>query len=64
MVCCMVHSHLKDILGYLQTEGHMQEMVPAMMHVEVVRYKDFASRWMFQKQSLALSLLKHVAPLR
>ena len=29
-----------------------------------MRYEDFSSKWMFQKPSLASSLLKHVAPLR
>ena len=34
MVCYLVHAHLKDILGHLQTEGHVQELVPAMVSVE------------------------------
>ena len=34
MVCCLVHAYLKDVLGDLQTEWHVQEMVPAMMGVE------------------------------
>ena len=34
MVCCLVQLHLKGILGHLQTKWHMQELVPAMMHVE------------------------------
>ena len=36
-VCYLVHVHLKDILGHLQAEGHMQEPVPAMVSVNVVR---------------------------
>ena len=31
---CLVHSHMKDALGLLQTEWQMQESVSAMMHVE------------------------------
>ena len=34
MVCCLVHAHLKDILGHLQTEWHVEEVVPAMVGVE------------------------------
>ena len=34
IVCCLVHSHLKDVLGHLQTEWHMQKPVSAMMHPE------------------------------
>ena len=34
MDCCLVHTHLKDIVGHLQTERHTQEMVPAMMGIE------------------------------
>ena len=33
-VCGLVHSHLKDILGYLQTERHMLETVSAMIGIE------------------------------
>ena len=32
--------------------------------LKVVRYKDFSSRWMFQRLSLMSSLLKHITPLR
>ena len=41
MVCCLVHSHLKDILGHLQPEWHMQEPVPTTMcvkHGEILRF--------------------------
>ena len=34
MVCCLVHAHLKDILGHLHTEWYVLEMVPAMMDIE------------------------------
>ena len=34
MVCCLVHAHLKDILGHLQTKWHVQEAIPAMMGIE------------------------------
>ena len=34
MVCCLVHSHLKDILGHFQSEWHMQKPVSAMICVE------------------------------
>ena len=34
MVCCLVHLHLKDILGHLQTKWHMQELVPTMMGIK------------------------------
>ena len=34
MVCCLVHSHLKGILGNFQSEWHMQEPVTTTMHVE------------------------------
>ena len=34
MVCCLVHAHLKDILGHLQTKWHVQETVPAMMSIK------------------------------
>ena len=30
----LVHVHLRDVLGHLQTEGHAQEPVPAMVGVE------------------------------
>ena len=33
-VCYLVHSHLKDVLGHLQSEWHVQEPVSTMMHVE------------------------------
>ena len=33
-VCCLVHLHLKDVLGHFQTKGHMQEPVSAMMHIK------------------------------
>ena len=39
----------------------MQEPIPNTMHIE---YEDFSSKWMFQKPSLASSLLKHVARIR
>ena len=32
--CCLVHSHLKDVLGHLLTKRHMQEPVSAMMGIE------------------------------
>ena len=41
MVCCLVHAHLKDVLGHLQIKWHAQEMVPAMMgseHGQVGRF--------------------------
>ena len=34
MVCCLVHSLLKNILGHFQTKWHVQEPVPAMMSVK------------------------------
>ena len=34
MVCFLVHSHLKDVLGHLQTRGHKQEPISAMMGIE------------------------------
>ena len=34
MVCYLVHSHLKDILGHFQTKRHMQEPVSAMMGIK------------------------------
>ena len=34
MVCRLIHSHLKDLLGHFQTERHMQELVSATMGVE------------------------------
>ena len=33
-VCCLVHSHLKDDLGHLQTKCHVQEIVPPKMGIE------------------------------
>ena len=33
-VCCLVHSHLKDVLEHLQSEWHVQEPVPTMMCIE------------------------------
>ena len=33
-VCFLVHTHLKDTLRHLQTEWHMQEMMPPMMGIE------------------------------
>ena len=33
-VCYLVHAHLKDVLGHLQTEWHVQEVVPAMVGIE------------------------------
>ena len=35
MVCCLVHLHLKDVLGHLQSEWHMQETIPTMMHIKL-----------------------------
>ena len=34
MLCCLVHLHLKDVLGHFQPERHMQEPVSAMMGIE------------------------------
>ena len=34
MVCCLVHTHLKDVFGHLQTKWHMQELVPAMIVIK------------------------------
>ena len=34
IVCYLVHVHLKDLLGHLQTERHVQEPVPAMVGAE------------------------------
>ena len=31
-VCCLVHVHLKDILGHVQIEWHVQEMVGTECH--------------------------------
>ena len=33
-VCCLIHTHLTDVLGHHQTEWHMQEPVPAVMGIE------------------------------
>ena len=33
----VVHMHLKDILGHLQAKRHVQELVPAIMCVKMVR---------------------------
>ena len=33
-VCCLVHLHLKDMLGHLQAKWHMQEPVSAMMSIK------------------------------
>ena len=33
-VCYLVHAHLKDILGHFQAKRHVQEPIPAMMHIE------------------------------
>ena len=33
-VHCLVHIHLKDVLGHLQTEWHMKEHGSAMMDVK------------------------------
>ena len=30
---CLVHAHLKDVLGHLQTEWHVQEAVPACKYL-------------------------------
>ena len=63
MVCCLVHMHLKDILGHPQAKWHIQEPVSATMVLKWLDTKIFSSRWMLQKPSLVSSLLKHVAPL-
>ena len=34
MVCCLIHLHLTDILGHVQTKWHMQEIVSATMGVK------------------------------
>ena len=34
MAWCLVHLHLKDVLGHLQPEWHMQKPIPTMMHFE------------------------------
>ena len=34
MVRYLVHAHLKDVLGPLQTKGHAQEPVPAILGTE------------------------------
>ena len=34
VVCCLVYSYLKDILGHFQTEWHTQKTVPAMMCIK------------------------------
>ena len=34
LVCGLVHSHLKNVLGHLQTERHRQEPVSVMMGIE------------------------------
>ena len=34
MVCCLVHSHLKDVLGHFHLKRHMQEPVYAMKGIE------------------------------
>ena len=33
-VCCLVHLHLKDILGHLQTKWHIWEPIPSMMGIK------------------------------
>ena len=34
MVCCLVHLHLKDVLGHLQDKWYMLESVSAMMGIK------------------------------
>ena len=34
VVCHLVHVHLKDVLGHLQTEEHVQEPISTMMDVK------------------------------
>ena len=41
-VCCLVHLHLKDILGHPKTEGHMQKPVSAMMCIESGQIQRFS----------------------
>ena len=62
MVYCLVHSHLKDILGHLQSELHMQEPVSAIMLIESGKIQRFLIQ--VDTPEAILSLLKHVAPLR
>ena len=41
MVCCLVHTHLKDIQGHLQTKWNMQEPVSAMMGIKHCQIQTF-----------------------
>ena len=36
IVCCLVHSYLKDVLEHFQTKRHMQEPVSATTGIECV----------------------------
>ena len=63
MVCFLVHAHLKDILGHLQTKWHVQEAVTAMMGIEHGQVGRFLIKVFSPEASLVSSLLKKVAPL-
>ena len=64
MVSNLVHAHLKDILGHLQTKGHGRNWYLPLWVLKVVRYEDFSLRWTLQKPSLASGFMKVMAPLR
>ena len=55
----LVHVHLKDVLGHLQTKGHVQEPVPPFVGLKVMMYEDFSLRWKLQKPLLAFILSWH-----
>ena len=62
-MCCLVHLHLEDVLGHLQTEWHVQETVTATMGILLGQVGRFLIKVYAQEASLASSLLKQVAPL-
>ena len=61
MVCHMVHSHLEDILDIFNLKEICRNLYLPQWILALVIYEDLLSKWMLQKPSLVLSLLKHVA---
>ena len=59
----LVHVHLKDIPGHLQTTWHTQKPVPATVSVECGQVGGFLIEVDAPETVLSISLLKHVAPL-
>ena len=53
----LVHVHLEDVLGHLQTEWHVQEPVPATVGVKGVQVGGFLIKVYTPKTSFACSLL-------